>query len=76
LPYFVYRIFAFPIRRLEQVAQLDSFREASARVKALRASPDLPRDCTVRLIFAENELAAEDLLSQVREGPSGVVGDE
>jgi hypothetical protein len=76
LPYFVYRVFAFPVRRLEQVATLDAFREASARAKALRADPGLPSGCAVRMIFAANELEAEDLLSQLREAPPGVVGDE
>jgi len=76
LPYFVYRVFAFPIRRLEQAAQKESFREASVLAKAMRASADLPAGCTVRVIFADSELHAEDLLSQVREAAPGVVGDE
>ena len=76
MPYFVYRVFAFPVRRLEQVARLDAFRDASARAKALRADPELPSGCTVRTIFAKTELEAEDLLSQLRAAPPGVVGDE
>jgi hypothetical protein len=74
VPYYVYRV--FPFRRLEQVAPFPSFGEASARAKELRASRDLPADCTIRLIFAADEQAAEDLLSQVREPAPGVVGDE
>jgi len=76
VPYYIFRTFAFPIRRLELVAQQDVFREASARIKALRASPDLPPGCVVRMVFAENLLHAEDLLNQVREPQPGVVGDE
>lgn len=74
MPYFIYRV--FPFRRLEKVAEAPSFGDASARAKALRASPDLPGDCTVKVIFAENEPHAEELLSQVRERAPGVVGDE
>ena len=53
----------FPIRRLEMAGSEESFRAASARTKALRASPDLPAGCVVRMvIFADSELEAEDLL--------------
>ena len=53
-----------------------SFGEASARAKALRASPDRPADCTIKVIFAANEQEAEELLSQVRETAPGLVDDE
>jgi hypothetical protein len=75
MPYFIYRISTRPLLRLEQLAQFASFKEASAAVKAQRAAP-MPPDSSVRMIFAENELAAEDLLSQVRERQAGVIGDE
>jgi acylphosphatase len=74
MPYFIYRVFAF--RRLERVEAFASFGEASARAKALRASADLAPDCTVKVIFAANELEAEDLLSQVREKSPGIADDE
>jgi hypothetical protein len=76
MPYFIYRSFAFPLRRLEPAGREDSFKAASARTKELRASPDLPDGCTVRMVFAQNELEAEDLLNQVRAAAPGVVGDE
>ncbi len=50
MPYFIYRV--FPFRRLEKVDEAAAFAEASARAKALRASPDKPADCTIRVIFA------------------------
>jgi hypothetical protein len=74
MPYFIYRVFAF--RRLEKVAATATFGEASARAKALRASPDRPADCTIKVIFAGDEIEAENLLSQAREPVPGVVGDE
>jgi len=74
MPYFIYRV--FPFRRLEKVMDLPSFGEASARAKALRASPDLPADCTVKVIFAASEVEAEELLSQVRARAPGLADDE
>lgn len=74
MPYYVYRV--FPFRRLEQADAFPSFGAASARAKALRASPDRPADCAIKVIFAADEHEAEDLLSQVREPAPGVVGDE
>ncbi len=74
MPYYIYRV--FPFRRVERVDAAAAFGPASARAKALRASPDLPADCTIKVIFAASENEAEDLLSQVREPAPGVVGDE
>jgi hypothetical protein len=74
MPYFIYRV--FPFRRLERVEVLPAFAAASARAKLLRADPGLPADCTIKVIFAEDENHAEDLLTQVREPTPGVVGDE
>lgn len=76
MPYFIFQTVEFPLRRLDLVATEEVFRTASARVKALRAAPDLPPDCTVRMVFASSLLEAEDLLNQVRAAPPGVVGDE
>jgi hypothetical protein len=76
LPYYLYRIFSKPVQRLDKVAEFASFKEASAAVKALRAAPDLPSACRVRMIFADSELRAEDLLSQMRTGEAGRVGDD
>ena len=74
MPYFIYRV--FPFRRLERVEVLPAFAAASARAKLLRADPQLPADCTIKVIFAEDENHAEDLLTQVREPTPGLVGDE
>lgn len=74
MPYYVYRV--FPFRRLERVEAASSFGAASAHAKALRASPDRPADCVIKVIFAADEHEAEDLLSQVREPAPGLVGDE
>jgi hypothetical protein len=74
MPYFIYKV--LPLGILEKIARYDAFRDASVEAKKLRASPDLPAHCKIRIIFAENELHAEDLLSQVREPERGVIGDD
>ena len=44
--------------------------------KALRASPDLPPDCTVKVVFAATDFEAEELLTQERAPKPGLEGDE
>jgi len=67
MPYYVYKIFEKPIRRLEKLEQHEAFREASGRAKQLRSELASEASCIIKVIFAENELQAEDLLNQVRE---------
>ena len=73
MPYYLYKIADFPIRLLEKIEQHDSFREASSRAKTLRTG--LAKEYTIKVIFAENELQAEDTLSQVRD-PIPNLGDD
>lgn len=72
MPYYIYKVHA-PLKNLEKVAQHASFKEASKTVKELRET--LAAGATIRMIFAGNELEAEDLLSQVRK-PEPMVGDD
>ncbi len=74
LPYFVYRV--FPFRRLEKVDEAPSFRDASTRAKALRASADRAPDCAIRVIFAATDIEAENLLSESRAPKPGLADDE
>ncbi|MCW5665939.1 MAG: hypothetical protein KIT35_19080 [Piscinibacter sp.] len=70
MPYYLYRI--MPLGVLRKLDQFDRFAEASARAKALRAADAPGTPGRVKVMFAENELQAEDLLGQVREaGPAG-----
>jgi hypothetical protein len=73
--YFIYRIVQRPIRQLEKLEQHDTYRAASARVKQLRSELPAGSSATVRMIHAESELHAEDLLNQARE-PSPELGDD
>ncbi|MBZ0125920.1 MAG: hypothetical protein C3F19_02365 [Rhodocyclales bacterium] len=67
MPYYLYKVFETPIRRLERIESHDAFKAASARAKELRRELALSEGCTVKTVFADNELQAEDMLSQVRE---------
>ena len=69
MPYFVYKIDTQPIRMLEKLSSFDKFAQASADAKQRRVSLNLTENQIVKVIFAESELEAEDLLSQVREVP-------
>ncbi len=69
MPYYLYRVEAFA--QLKALGEYASFPEASREAKALRASEPGQPGRRVRVIFADNPLAAEDLLLQVREPPPG-----
>lgn len=67
MPYYIYKIFENPIRRLEKLEQHDAFRESSNRAKKIRSELAGNSPCIIKVIFAETELHAEDLLNQIRE---------
>lgn len=66
MPYYIYKVFSFPIRGLEKIEQHAAFRDASARAKALRAALSSAEEGSIKMILADNELQAEDLLFQQR----------
>jgi len=66
MPYYIYKVSSFPIRRLEKLEQHAAFRDASARAKVLRAASSSADAGSIKVILADNELHAEDLLSQQR----------
>lgn len=67
MPYYIYKVLHNPILQLNKIEQHDRFRDASDRARTLRRELALTEPCEVKMIFAEHELGAEDLLSQVRE---------
>jgi hypothetical protein len=76
MPYYVYRVTQLgPVKQLEKVTQFDVFKDASTEAKRLRKLPELPAGALVKVMFAENELQAEELLNQVREGEP-LTGDD
>ncbi len=75
MPYYIYQVTEFPIRKLEKLEQHDVYREASARIKQLRTELTEGSPALIKMIHADSELQAEDLLNQVRE-PQPVLGDD
>ncbi len=75
MPYYIFRVTERPLRQLSKIDERSSFKEASAEAKRLRAESELPEGVTIKMIFAEKELQAEDLLNQVREAPL-MIGDD
>lgn len=71
MAYFLYQITERPIRLLEMLEQHDAYRDAAARAKQLRSAQAPGATGQIKMIFADNELHAEDLLNQVREAPPG-----
>lgn len=70
MPYFVYKI--TPPKKLEYVADHDSYKEARAQVRELRAAANGQYDA--KMMFAKNPVEAERLLSEEREAPP--IGDD
>ncbi len=70
MPYYLYRV--LPFAHLEKLEQFDTFKLASVRAKALRAAQGDAAQGKIKVMFADNEQQAADLLCQVRTaGPSG-----
>lgn len=70
MPYYIYRI--KPFNPLEKICEFDSFKAASAHAKVLRTTPSTGAASKIKVMFAEDQLQAEDLLCQIRvAGPKG-----
>ncbi len=69
MPYFIYRITERPVRLLNKLEEHENYRDASVRVKELRAAQAADSNAIIKMIHAETELKAEDLLNEVRERP-------
>ena len=72
MPYYVYRITesagAF-IKQLELLETFDNYREAKQFTKQTRSSMDGSNAAQIKVMFADNELAAEEQLQEKREKP-------
>ncbi len=67
MPYYVYAV--KPFAQLEKLAEFAVFQEASVHAKSLRAARGGRPGERIKVMFADNPLAAEDMLLQVREAP-------
>ena len=65
MPYYVYAV--RPFAQLERLGEHAAFRDASAQAKRLRDAEHADRATRIRVMFAADALAAEDLLLAVRD---------
>lgn len=74
MPYFIYRV--GPLSILEKQGQAESFKAAKGLANELRKQLRPNGGQTIKMIFADNELLAEDTLSQPRELDPSLAGDD
>lgn len=70
MPYFVYKIgsgVTALVKNLESVSKHESYKEAKAEVRALRGQAGAGEE--YKVVFAQNNLEAEEMLSEQREKP-------
>ena len=72
MPYFVYKITpgVTPlIKNLDYIEEFPSYREARKLTRELRGQATPDAEDSVKMIFAESRLMAEELLQEKREKP-------
>ncbi len=70
MPYYIFRV--KPFMQLDKLSEFDSFKEASAQAKILRTTGLPDPAIKIKVMFADTELQAEELLCQPRAaGPKG-----
>ncbi len=74
MPYYVFRIGMFKV--LEKQGEWASFKEAKAHTNELRKSLDPKSGDRIKMIFAEDEIAAQDTLMAERELDQRLSGDD
>ena len=72
MPYYLYKIKTAEgldlVKQLELLDEFDAFRDARKRAKELRAE-QAGGDFTYKVMFAQNQLSAEEQLLEKREKP-------
>lgn len=74
MPYYVFRLGMFKV--LEKKGEWASFKEAKAQVNDLRKTLDPKTGDQYKMIFAENEIAAQETLTAERELDKTLSGDD
>ena len=72
MPYFVYRITdsaAGLVKQLELLGTFENYREAKLLTKETRSNMDGSEAAQIKVMFADNELAAEEQLQEKRDKP-------
>lgn len=73
MPYYIYKITTQPgmalVKNLELLDQYESFKEAKKVAREIREKQDGVEGVTVKVMFADNQLMAEEQLLEHREKP-------
>lgn len=72
MPYYLYKIstgVTALVKKLEIVDEYTAYADAKKRARALRTGAQLEPGTTVKIVFAESRLKAEELLQEKREKP-------
>jgi hypothetical protein len=72
MPYYIYKITPGPTgltKSLEKLEQYDAFKDAKQRARGMRAEMSNSESHTIKVMFADNELEAEEKLMEKREQP-------
>ena len=72
MPYYVYQVNQTTgsiVKNLKLLKQYDAFQQAKAEVRKLREAKSKEDQFEFKIIFAESELQAEELLQEKRETP-------
>ncbi len=72
MPYYVYRITdsaAGMFKQLDLLGSFDNYREAKLLTKETRSKMDGSEAAQIKVMFADNELAAEEQLQEKRDKP-------
>jgi methionine synthase II (cobalamin-independent) len=72
MPYYLYKIIPGPtdlLKTLEKIEEHDSFKEAKQRARSLRAEMTASENYSIKVMFADSELQAEEQLMEKREQP-------
>ena len=72
MPYYIYKIIAGPtdlLKTLEKIERYDAFKEAKQHARRLRAEMTENDNYTVKVMYADSELEAEEKLMEKREQP-------
>ena len=74
MPYYVFRLGMFKV--LEKQGEWPTFKEARAQTNDLRKTLDSKTGDKYKMIFAENEIAAQETLSAERALDTRLTGDD
>ena len=72
MPYYVYRIENAELsmlKQLELINEFEAFKEAKNFAKSTRAAQGADETATIKVMFADNQLHAEEQLMEKRDQP-------